>query len=445
MILGAAGRFRAAVSRVIRHRRGPVLSWALYDWANSAFATVVMAGFFPVFFKKYWSGGLEVTESTFFLGAANSAASILVVVMAPFLGAIADRCSSKKRFLLFFAAMGVVMTGSLWLVAQGDWAFALILYAMAIVGFSGGNIFYDALLVEVAQEGDLDVVSAFGFALGYLGGGLLFAFDVVMTLYPGFFGLPDASAAVRLSFVSVAVWWGIFSVPVFLFVHERGERTGIGLVPAVRGGLRQLLATLARVRQLRVTFLFLLAYWLYIDGVDTVVRMAVDYGLSLGFEASGLMVALLITQFVGFPAALAYGHLARRRGARNGIMIAIFAYLFIILWAYQMEREWEFYALAAAVGLVQGGIQALSRSFYARLIPRDKSGEFFGFYNMLGKFAAVVGPVLMGWVGVVTGSPRLSILSLAVLFLAGAVLLILVDEQKGRQMAKALEATPMSR
>jgi UMF1 family MFS transporter len=210
----------------------------------------------------------------------------------------------------------------------------------------------------------------------------------------------------------------------------------------VRDGLRQLVATFAQVRQLRMTFLFLLAYWLYIDGVDTVVRMAVDYGLSLGFEANGLMVALLITQFVGFPAAIAFGRFGQRRGARNGIMTAIFAYLLIILWAYRMEQTWEFYALAAAVGLVQGGIQALSRSFYARMIPRDKSGEFFGFYNMLGKFAAVVGPVMMGWVGVVTGSPRLSILSLAVLFVAGAVLLALVDEGKGREMARALESGP---
>jgi UMF1 family MFS transporter len=338
--------------------------------------------------------------------------------------------------------MGIVMTGALWLVAKGDWGFALILYAMAIIGFSGGNIFYDALLVEVAPEQDFDVASALGFGLGYLGGGLLFAFDVLMTLYPGFFGLPDTAAAVRLSFLSVAVWWALFSVPVFLFVRERGESAGVRLLPAVRDGLRQLVATFAQVRQLRMTFLFLLAYWLYIDGVDTVVRMAVDYGLSLGFEANGLMVALLITQFVGFPAAIAFGRFGQRRGARNGIMTAIFAYLLIILWAYRMEQTWEFYALAAAVGLVQGGIQALSRSFYARLIPRDKSGEFFGFYNMLGKFAAVVGPVMMGWVGVVTGSPRLSILSLAVLFVAGAVLLALVDEGKGREMARALESGP---
>jgi len=421
-----------------------VWSWALYDWANSAFATVVMAGFFPVFFDRYFTTELEVAQSTFLLGLANSMASALVALMAPFLGAVADQCSGKKRFLLFFAAMGVVMTGALWMVAKGDWAFALVLYVMAIIGFSGGNIFYDALLLEVAEEKDFDWVSALGFGLGYVGGGLLFGFDVLMTLYPEHFGLPDAAAAVRVSFVTVAVWWSVFSVPVFLFVREPGEGHGMGLLPAVRGGLRQLRATFAKVRRLREAFLFLLAYWSYIDGVDTVVRMAVKYGLDLGFDANGLLVALLMTQFVGFPAAIAFGYLGRKRGARNGIMIAIFAYLLIILWGYRMESSWEFYALAVAVGLVQGGIQALSRSFYARLIPRDKSGEFFGFYNMLGKLAAVVGPVMMGWVGVVTGSPRLSILSLGILFVAGAVLLSMVDERNGRAMARALETGPVA-
>jgi UMF1 family MFS transporter len=207
----------------------------------------------------------------------------------------------------------------------------------------------------------------------------------------------------------------------------------------VRAGLHQLRGTLGHLRQLRTTFLFLVAYWLYIDGVDTIVRMAVDYGLSLGFEARGLMVALLITQFVGFPAALLFGRLGERRGPKQGIMLAIFMYLLVVVWAYQMTSTWEFYLLAVAIGLVQGGIQALSRSLYARLIPRDKAGEFFGFYNMLGKFAAVLGPVLMGWVGVATGSSRVAILSLAALFIAGAVLLALVDEKAGSRAARALE------
>ena len=423
------------------HGRRQIVSWALYDWANSAFATTVMAGFFPVFFKQYWSGARDAAESTFLLGGANSLASILVVILAPVLGAIADHGSAKKRFLMFFALMGIVMTGGLYLVEQGDWLAALVLYVLAVLGFSGGNLFYDALLVDVVEESGLDRVSAFGFALGYLGGGLLFGFNVLLTLFPAFFGLPDAAAAVRISFLSVALWWALFSVPVMLFVHETRPPRATGWLASIRGGLAQLADTFHRVRQLRMTFLFLLAYWLYIDGVDTIVRMAVDYGLSLGFDSNGLIVALLITQFVGFPAAILFGRLARWRGPRQGIWIAISVYLLVILWASQMDRIWEFYVLAVAIGLVQGGIQALSRSFYARLIPRDKAAEFFGFYNMLGKFAAVVGPLFMGWVGVVTGNPRLSILSILVLFLLGAAVLALVDENEGRRQARMLEET----
>ncbi len=416
------------------------ISWAMYDWANSAFATTVMAGFFPLFFKQYWASDLQVGESTFLLGNANALASVLVVILAPVLGAIADRGGAKKRFLMFFALMGVVMTGALYMVAQGEWGLALVVYVLAVLGFSGSIVFYDSLLVDVAQYDELDLVSAIGFSFGYLGGGILFAFDVVMTLYPETFGLEDAAHAVRVSFLSVAVWWGVFSIPVMLFVKENKSHAPVGLAGAVRGGFTQLWDTFRQIRKLRVTFLFLIAYWLYIDGVDTVVRMAVDYGLSLGFDSNHLMVALLVTQFVGFPAALVFGKLGEKRGARQGIMIAIFVYLLVIIWAYQMQHVWEFYTLAVTIGLVQGGIQALSRSFYARMIPRTKSGEFFGFYNMMGKFAAVLGPLMMGWVAITTQSPRLSILSVALLFIAGAVLLALVDEEKGRSQAMAFEA-----
>jgi MFS transporter, UMF1 family len=416
----------------------------MYDWANSAFATTVMAGFFPLFFKQYWAGEMAVGESTFLLGNANALASVLVVVLAPILGSIADRAGAKKRFLLFFAMMGVVMTGALYMVAQGEWAMALVVYILAVLGFSGSVVFYDALLVEVADDSELDMVSAIGFSFGYLGGGLLFAFDVFMTLYPQAFGLDSTAQAVRVSFLSVAVWWGLFSIPVMLFVKERRIYGAVGMTGAVSGGFKQLWETFRQIRKLRVTFLFLVAYWLYIDGVDTVVRMAVDYGLSLGFDSNHLMVALLLTQFIGFPSAILFGRLGERRGARQGVMIAIFVYFVVVLWAYQMQQVWEFYALAVVIGMVQGGIQALSRSFYARMIPRTKSGEFFGFYNMMGKFAAVLGPLMMGWVALATESPRLSILSVLVLFVAGAILLALVDEEKGRAQAHAFEAKLVS-
>lgn len=416
------------------------VSWALYDWANSAFATTVMAGFFPVFFKQYWSQGTDPTVSTFQLGVANSLGSVLVAALAPVLGAIADRGGARKRFLAFFAVTGIVMTGAMPLVAQGDWVMAVALYVVASVGFAGANIFYDALIVVVAPEEKRDVVSALGFAMGYLGGGILFAVNVLMTLQPAWFGLADQAAAVKASFVTVAVWWALFSVPVFLFVEEERPPTRRGFGSTVVGGFRELLDTFHEIRRLKVVAVFLAGYWLYIDGVDTIVRMAVDFGMSIGFSADSLMIALLVVQFVGFPAGIAFGQIGKRIGAKTGIFIGLSVYLVVTVWGSFMDREIEFYVMAVLIGLVQGGVQALSRSLYSRLIPPSRSAEFFGFYNMLGKFAAVIGPVLMGWVGVVTGNPRASILAVAVLFVGGGILLFLVDEKKGRQAAAAFEA-----
>jgi len=409
--------------------RRAVVSWALYDWANSAFATVMMAGFFPIFFRDVWSAGEASTDITFRLGLANSIASLVIVALGPALGAVADRGGARKRFLMAFLALGVTTTGALTWVALGRWEVAVVLFVLSTVGFLGANVFYDALIVSVTSEDRYDVVSALGYALGYLGGGVLFAGCVAMTLWPARFGLAGAEQAVRLSFLLTAVWWAVFAIPLFLFVREQGATARSGWVSAVRGGLSQLAATFRELRGIRTVGLFLLAYWLYIDGVDTIIRMAVDYGMALGFGRSGLILALLITQFVGFPAAIAFGRIGARLGARTGILIGIGVYVAVTVWAFFMDSTWEFYALAVTIGLVQGGVQALSRSFYARLIPPEKSAEFFGFYNMLGKFAAVIGPALMGWVGVLTGNPRLAILSIVVLFLGGGALLVLVKPQ----------------
>jgi MFS transporter, UMF1 family len=411
-------------------------AWALYDWANSAFATTVMAGFFPLFFKDYWAAGADATVSTFRLGAANSAQSVALALLAPVLGAIADRGAARKRFLGFFAGLGVGTTALLFFVPSGAWGWAAALYILAGLGFGGSLVFYDALLVDVSPENRMHRVSALGYSLGYLGGGLLFALNVLMTLQPGLFGLSDATQAVRLSFLSVALWWALFSLPLFRYVEEpRSAGAKLGW-SAVAAGFRQLADTFREVRRLKTVFLFLLAYWLYIDAVDTVIRMAVDYGLSLGFQSKDLILALLITQFVGFPAAILFGALGSRIGAKRGILLGIAVYLGVTVWAYFLSSPAEFYGLAVTIGLVQGGVQALSRSLYASIIPKARSAEFFGFYNMLGKFAAVVGPTLMGWVGVLTGEPRFAILSLSALFLGGAVLLCFVREEEGIRAAR---------
>jgi len=401
--------------------------WAFYDFGNSAFSTIVMAGFFPVFFKEYWNAGLDVTESTFRLGMANSLASLLIVLMAPVLGAIADSLNRRKAMLFCFAFLGILMTAGLYLVGQGNWFAAAILYVLAMIGFSGSNVFYDSLLPFVSGPDDVDQTSALGFSLGYLGGGLLLAFNVLMSLYPGWFGFADTTTVVRVSFLIVALWWLVFSLPLMWLVEEPAGSAAARPDKILREGFVRIWRTLHEVRALRNVWLFLVAYWLYIDGVDTFIRMAVDYGLSLGFSHNTLIMALLITQFTGFPAALAFGWLGSKFGPKVGILLGLSVYVAVTLWASVMNSALEFYVLAFAIGLAQGGVQALSRSLYARMIPPGRTAEFFGFYNMLGKFAAIIGPVMVGWVGVVTGNPRFGILSLLVLFLLGAALLMRVD------------------
>jgi UMF1 family MFS transporter len=415
----------------LSHERRNVLSWALYDWANSAFATIIIAGFFPVFFKEYWSDSADVTETTLRLGAANSLGCIAVAALAPLLGAIADRRGARKRFLMSFCALGVVSTGGLYWVAKGNWEAAAGLYVLALIGFMGGNSLYDSLIVSVARKERLDAVSAMGYALGYLGGGLLLAFCVLLTLKHELFGIAETTQAVRLSFLLVASWWTIFAIPLFLFVREDSSTEKERISAIISGAARELISTLQKIKRFRKVLLFLLSYWLYIDAVDTIVSMAVDYGLSLGFSSSDLILALLITQFVGFPAAIAFGKIGERIGAKRGILIGITVYILITLWGYAMKHAWEFFAVAVAIGLVQGGVQSLSRSLYARLIPVDQASEFFGFYNMMGKFAAVIGPIMVGWVAAFSGNPRYGILSLIILFVAGGALLTSVEAHAG--------------
>jgi UMF1 family MFS transporter len=408
-------------------RKHSQLAWAFYDWANSSFAVVVMAGFFPVFFKEYWASSMERTESTFWLGAINSGASLLIVLLAPLLGALADQLGRRKGFLLVMALLGITMTGGLSLAAEGAWQLAMILYLFAVTGFMGANVFYDALLMTVCGNSgeERDRVSIFGFALGYLGGGLLFALCVLMTQQPHWFHIADASTAVKISFVLVALWWALFSIPVMVYVKEEGGRHEFS-GSTISAAVGRVVRTLRELRKLRQAAIFLVAYWLYIDGVDTVMRMAVDYGMSIGFDSGNLIIALLITQFIGFPATFMYGRLTRRFDVRSGIFFGISVYMLITVWGSMMHSVWEFYALATIIGLVQGGVQALSRSLFSHLIPESQAAELFGFYNMVGKSAAVIGPWMIGYLGIVTGSPRLAILSLLLLFAAGFLLLLLV-------------------
>lgn len=402
-------------------QRRPVLGWALYDWANSAFALTVMTTFVPVMLAGTWNDGASSAVGTFRLGLANGLASLLVAGLAPVLGALADRSGRRKRWVLWCTFFGVSTTAALALLGNGQWSLALGFYVLASVAFAAGNALYDSLLVDVAAPGEYDRVSALGYGLGYLGGALLLSLNLAMVARPQWFALASVDSALRLSFALVALWWLVFSLPLALWVRD--DPAAEGGPGAIAAGFGQLRRTLVAARHQPGVLWFLLAYWLYIDAVYTIIKMAVDYGLSLGLTTRDLVLAILLTNFVAFPAALGFGRLAEFIGARRGIWLGLAVYIVCSAGAVFVDSAREFYALAITVGLVQGGVQSLSRSLFARLIPSAQTAEYFGFYNMLGKFAAILGPVLTGSVALLTGSQRYGIFSLLLLFLAGAWLL----------------------
>jgi UMF1 family MFS transporter len=423
-----------------------------YDWANSAFSTTIMAGFFPIFFKSYWSSSDQVNVSTAKLAFANSFIGILVAISAPILGAIADHSGKKAKFLFTFMMLGVTGCVGMFFVSRGDWQNAVLFYVVASLGFFSSNNIYDSMLTDVVKiEKDYDKVSAGGFALGYLGGGLLFAMNVWWTLNPSFFGFESVSSAVRASFVSVGIWWFLFSIPILLNSSNTTASSSATVKNAntlqiIRSGFHQIQHTFKEIKHLKIVFTFLLAYWLYIDGVDTIIRMAVDYGMSIGFTQADLITALLLVQFLGFPFTYLIGFLAGKTGTKRMIYYTIIVYVIICIWASFMHSKYEFFGIAFLIATVQGGIQSLSRSYFAGLIPPDKSAEYFGFYNMLGKFATIIGPILIGITNLVFGLvikdavivTRIGMLSIVLLFLGGAYTLSLVDEKKAINEKKYL-------
>lgn len=409
-----------------------VVSWALYDWGNSAFATTVMVVFFPLFLKQHLGVDQAASVSTFWLGLANAGSSFLLAIMAPWLGALADKGQAHLRLLALFTAVGVIPTLGLAFVPSDGWASASLLFAVASLGFWGGLIFYDSMLVKVAPPGRMDSVSGLGYALGYLGGALLLTVNVVMYAKPALFGLASPEAAIRASFITVAVWWTVFAIPILRSGPKERDPNALGVRAAWRAGFAELRQTFREVRLFKPVILFLLAYWLYIDGVNTIMKMAVDYGLALGFPADSLIMGILMIQFIGFPATLLFGMLGDRISPLVGIFTGIAIYCAVTFYAVFMTSITEFYVMAAAIGCVQGAVQAMSRSYYGRLIPQDRVGEFYGFYNMMGKFAAVLGPLLMGVTALVSGNPRASIMSVALLFVGGAIVLVIAARAEKR-------------
>ena len=415
---------------IFKKYKKDAISWALYDWANSAFATTVMAGFFPIFYKSYWASDLSNLESTAMVGYANSLSGLIVVLLAPILGAYADIGTKRKKLLLLFASLGILCTASFYFIPQGEWMLAALLYAIAAVGFSGGNVFYDSLIVSVSDNENRNRVSALGYSLGYLGGGLLFLINVIMFLNPQLFGIESQSNAVLLSFFMVAVWWAFFSVPLLRNVKEQdSERENPRFFQALKQSFNEVYQTLTEVRKYKNVAIFLLAYWFYMDGIDTIVRMATAYGTDIGLEASSMITALILTQFVGFPSTLIFGYFADRLGFKKILTIGILIYILISIFASRITTAAEFYAMAIVVGLVMGGVQAVSRAYFSSIIPKDKEAQFFGFYNLVGKSAVVAGPALLAWISMIFNTPRAGILGLLVLFIPGLILLWMIPKE----------------
>ena len=417
-----------------------VNAWCMYDWANSAFVTTVMAAVLPPFYSTVAGATLPGNLATVYWAYTTSIALFIGAIMAPILGAIADFAGIKKRLLAIFAAVGIVFTGLLYFVSTGDWLKASIFVIMAEIGFSGANIFYDSLLPHVARPQDIDQVSTKGYAMGYLGGGLLLAINLAMIMFPKMFGLPNAEMAIRVSFLTVAVWWGVFSIPLLRTVPEPPASGDIteGVNPVV-GGFRRLAQTFHDIRRYRELTKFLVAFWLYNDGIGTIIKMATIYGAEIGIGTTDLVGALLLTQFVGVPFSILFGRLARKLGTKSSIFLALGVYTLISIAGYFMSTAWHFWVLAGAVGLVQGGSQALSRSLFGTMVPKTKTAEFFGFYDISSKIAGIAGPFLFGVVGQLTGSSRLSIISLIIFFIGGMLLLTTVNVEEGQRAAREVE------
>jgi UMF1 family MFS transporter len=418
-------------------------AWAMYDWANSAVQTTIIAAVFPIYYQKVAAAGLSETTAMSRFAWATTIAIFIVAIVAPLLGAVADYTAAKKKFLAAFMLIGSTACLGMFSIERGDWLLALTLFVVANVGVAASIVFYDALLPHLVGEGDLDRVSSAGYAMGYCGGGVLLAINLVMIQQPAWFGISDTGTATRLTFATVGVWWVFFSMPLLRRVAEPRARIEPDEKPgdsALLTGARRLRETFHELRRYRQAFLMLLAFLLYNDGIQTMIRMATIYGTAIGLPESAMITALLMTQFIGIPFAFAFGSVAGRIGAKTAIFCGLGIYTLISLLGYYMSTPLHFYALAFLVGMVQGGTQALSRSLFASMVPRHKSSEFFAFFGVFERYAGVLGPAIFAFVVDRSGSGRSAILAVALFFIIGAAILTFVDVESGRRTAREAEA-----
>ena len=423
--------------------RRDLRAWALYDWANSAYQTTIIAAIFPVYFYNVIASDLPNADATSRFAWATTIAVVIVALVAPLLGAIADYAGTKKKMLAAFMLMGIISTLAMYWLEKGDTTLALTLFVIGNIGVAGSIVFYESLLPHLVSEGELDRVSSAGYAIGYLGGGVLLAVNVVMMQKPELFGLPDRLTAVRVSLASVGIWWLVFSIPLFRQVPEppraleKDEEAGRN---AFAVGARRLVETFHELRRYKQAFLMLVAFLIYNDGIQTMIRMAAIYGSSIGIDENALIVALLITQFIGVPFAFLFGHVAGRIGAKRAVFLGLTVYAFISVVGYFMSTATHFFILATMVGMVQGGTQALSRSMFASMIPKHKSSEFFAFFGVFERYAGILGPLIFAAMVQATGSSRNAILAVLGFFVAGGAILVFVDVDEGRRAARGAEA-----
>jgi UMF1 family MFS transporter len=415
----------------------------MYDWANSAFWTTIIAAVFPIYFAKVAAADLPPSVATERFAAATTVAMVFIALISPVLGAMADYAGLKMKMLAAFLGLGVLATAAMYFIERGDWKLATLLFVLGNIGVTGSVVFYESLLPHVAREDERDMVASAGFALGYLGGGLLLAMNLLLIQKPGLFGISGETTPSRLSFLSVALWWLLFSIPLFRRVREpkrlleEDERAGES---ALRVAFIRLGETLRELRRYKQAFLLLLAFLLYNDGILTIIRMATSYGTEVGLSQGVLISGLLITQAVGIPFAFLFGWLARKITAKRAIFLSLAVYLVISVVGYRMTTAFDFYLLAVLVGTVQGGAQALSRSLFSNIVPAHKSSEFFAFFGVFDKFAGIFGPALFAVTIMATGSSRNAVLSVSAFFVVGAILLSFVDVEEGLRVAREAEA-----
>jgi UMF1 family MFS transporter len=422
--------------------RPELRAWAMYDWANSVFMTTGLL-IFPIYLADVASAGSPVSVATARYSMATTVSMALVAVLSPILGAIADYAAVKKKMLAAFALMGILATAGMYYIERGDWRMALVLFLFANTGVTASIVFYESLLPHIAREDEVDRVSTAGYAMGYLGSSLLLALNLAWIQKPARFGISSPEMAIRLTFLSSAVWWLVFSIPILRRVPEpplrleADERPGLNPVAV---GFRRLRETLGEIRGFKQTFLFLLAFFIYNDGIGTIIRMATIYGREIGIERGALLLPLLLVQVVGIPFSFLFGALADRIGAKPAIFVSLAVYLLISILGYRMTTARDFFVLALLVGTVQGGSQALSRSVFSTLVPRHKSSEFFAFFSVFEKFAGILGPAVFTIMIGATGSSRSAVLSIIVFFVAGGILLAFVDVEEGQRAAREAEA-----